>query len=220
MAEKTHTKKNREILDELYRRVEITYRTRINSAKRLRNKDENYKKLNIYYSALVTAFSILTLNVDMEIIKGLKFSTITLTCSIILTYFMLYISEQNLQERAYRMEETYKKLDILKNKILILLTEEQRDVTERKCEKIYKEYETIIASIENHELIDYQKYKLAKFEKKNLKEMQDEELRKYNELRKKIMIHDQMEKIKLIMMYCLPFFFAFSLFITGIKTAM
>ena len=59
----------------------------------------------------------------MEIIKGLKFSTITLTCSIILTYFMFYISEQNLQERAYRMEETYKKLDILKNKILILFSE-------------------------------------------------------------------------------------------------
>ncbi len=54
--------------------------------------------------------------------KDIQLSNIILSAPILLTYFMFYVSEQNLQERAYRMEETYKSLDKLKNKIFILLT--------------------------------------------------------------------------------------------------
>lgn len=51
------------------------------------------------------------------------------------------------------------------NKLSIILEDKQLDITDKRCEKLYKEYEAILASIENHEEIDYTKYKLDNFEK-------------------------------------------------------
>lgn len=174
---------NINLLKELYRRVNITYRCRINATNRLRNKHKEYKKLNIYYSALVTAVSIISIGVDSKI-KNIPISNIVLMFSIVLSYFMFYISEQNLQERAYRMEETFKALDKLKNKISIML-EYRDEIHENDCKKLYKEYESILESIENHEQIDYDLYKFQ--ELKNKKELENNKL--YIEIERRIRIY-------------------------------
>lgn len=83
---------------------------------------------------------------------------------------MFYISEQNLQERAYKMEETFKRLDKLKNKISITLQYNKSNIQSEQWKKLYKEYESIISNIENHEEIDFDMYKLSSFKKEAEKE--------------------------------------------------
>ena len=192
--------KDKKILEELERRIKITYKVRINATNRLRDKYNEYKKLNIYYSALVTGLSIVTIGIEGKIGK-LSISNIVLMCSIVLTYFMFYTSEQNLQERAYRMEETFKCLDKLRNKINILLGEKQADITEKKKKKLYKEYEAILASIENHEEIDYDMYKLYDFKKNGFKEEQEDE---YLDVEKRVNQFKSWNKWKLRVKYIAP----------------
>ena len=135
--EKIHLEQTVNLLDELKRRVEITYRTRINATNRLRDKNNEYKRLNICYSALVTGGSILTIGIQSKLPK-IPASNIVLMFSIVLTYFMVYTSEQNLQERAYKMEETFKSLDKLRNKISIMLEYNKLDITEERCKNYIK----------------------------------------------------------------------------------
>ncbi len=192
--------KDKRILEELARRVSITYKVRINSTNRLRAKHDEYKKLNIYYSALVTGLSIVTIGIDGKM-GEMTISNIVLMCSIVLTYFMFYTSEQNLQERAYRMEETFKCLDKLRNKISILLGDKQADITEETCKKLYKEYEAILASIENHEKIDYDMYKLSDFKKNGFKEEEEEE---YLDVKKRVKQFENWNKWKRRIKYISP----------------
>ena len=188
-----------ETLDELDRRVNITYRTRINSANRLRENNEKNKKLNIYYSALVTAISVISIGTGSYTEEGSKISLIVLVSSIMLTYYMFYISEQNLQERAYKMEETFKYLDILRNKISFLKSFRESNLTENDCKKVYKEYEQILASIENHKQIDYDIHILRSMERE--KETQNEE---YKKVKKSVDSYNRIENIKSTLQYIIP----------------
>lgn len=119
--------------------------------------------------------------------------------SIVLTYFMFYTSEQNLQERAYRMEETFKALDKLKNKISIMIDNRDK-IEEEESKKLYKEYESIVESIENHEQIDYDFYKLDDLRKKQ----GQENIARYIEVKKRVNIYKILSKIKLAIKYGLP----------------
>lgn len=193
-------RKNLNLLEELKRRVDITYRTRIIATNRLRDKHNEYKKLNIYYSAIVTGISILSIGIDAKIME-IPISNIVLMFSIVLTYFMFYISEQNLQERAYKMEETFKRLDKLKNKISITLQYNELDIQNEQCKKLYKEYESIIASIENHEEIDFDMYKLSSFKKEGIKEG---EMEQYLEIKKRVNHYKWCKKAGLYFKYFLP----------------
>lgn len=182
-------------LEELKRRVEITYRTRINSASRLREENEVNKKLNIYYSALITIMSVISIGTGTYTKQGNNISLIVLASSITLTYYMFYISEQNLQERAYRMEETYKSLGILRNKIAFLLDDE--NLSRIKCEKLYREYEHIIGGIENHKPIDYDMHRVRTLDK-------EKETDRYNEVKKSVDKYIKKKKRKKFASYALP----------------
>ncbi|MBU3099285.1 MULTISPECIES: SLATT domain-containing protein [Clostridium] len=188
------------LLDELKRRVEITYRTRIIATNRLRDKNTEYKRLNIYYSVLVTGGSILTIGMQTKN-SQIPASNIVLMFSIVLTYFMFYTSEQNLQERAYKMEETFKGLDKLRNKISIMLEYNKLDITEEMCKKLYKEYEAILASIENHEEIDYYMYKLDCLKKEHISDDKKEE---YSETKGKVKKYTQWKSRKIFLKYFIP----------------
>ncbi|EHK2328718.1 SLATT domain-containing protein [Clostridium perfringens] len=195
---KCKCKNNIDLLVELRRRVNITYRSRIHATNRLRKKHKEYKQLNIYYSALITAISIVSIGMDSKI-WGIPISNIVLMFSIVLTYFMFYTSEQNLQERAYRMEETFKALDKLKNKISIMIDNRDK-IEEEESKKLYKEYESIVESIENHEQIDYDFYKLDDLRKKQ----GQENIARYIEVKKRVNIYKILSKIKLAIKYGLP----------------
>ncbi|WP_010241694.1 SLATT domain-containing protein [Clostridium arbusti] len=207
------------LLKELRRRVDVTYRTRIIATDRLRNQNTEYKKLNIYYSVLVTGLSILSIGEDSTSIGSVPISNIVLMFSILLTYFMFYTSEKNLQERAYKMEETFKSLDKLRNKIdstLIYKEDLKEDLEEdskkylkeEDCKKLYQEYERILISIENHEQIDYQMYKLNNYKKE---EIADNEKLLYEETKNKIRIHNIIASLEKFMKYSIPTIIAFIL---------
>jgi hypothetical protein len=193
-------KNGKKSLEELRRRVDITYRTRIISAERLRNKNKDYKKLNMYYSALVTALSILSIGRDYKLLGVLSVSNIVLMFSILLSYYMFYISEKNLQERAYKMEETFKNLDRLKNKIDITLIY-YSEIEENKCKRFYQDYERILTSIENHEEMDFFIYRMNMYNKQGIK---DSEKLIYNEIKGKVKMHKLNEKVKIILKYSIP----------------
>ena len=186
-------KKEEKVLKELKRRLETTYRARINAATRLREENEINKKLNIYYSTLITMMSVISIGTGSYTKQGNNISLIVLASSITLTYYMFYTSEQNLQERAYKMEETYKSLGVLRNKIMFLLDDEELNML--KCEKIYKEYEQIIGGIENHKPIDYDMYRIKSL---------DEETEKYKMVKKSVDRYLIRKKIVTIAAYFIP----------------
>jgi hypothetical protein len=192
--------KGKKSLEELRRRVDITYRTRIISADRLRNKNKEYKKLNMYYSALVTGLSILSIGNDYKILGVLSVSNIVLMFSILLSYYMFYISEKNLQERAYKMEETFKNLDRLKNKIDITLSY-YHEFDEGKCKRLYQDYERILTSIENHEEMDYYIYRMGIYDKEGVK---DNQQLVYNKIKNKVILYKLISKLLITCKYLLP----------------
>ena len=120
---------------------------------------------------------------------------------------MFYTSEQNLQERAYRMEETFKTLGKLKNKINIMIKNKDK-ISECECEKFYKEYERIIESIENHEEIDYYFYKLDNLRKK------EKHIEKYIEINKEVIRYKRFNKLNWILARVIP-----AIFILGVIVA-
>lgn len=188
-------------INDLIRRVEATYRIRINAAIRLRKIYNHNKKLNIYYSALVTGVSIVTIGFNIKFLS-IDVSNIVLMISIVLSYFAFYISEQNLQERAYRMEETYRELDKLRNKLVIYFDFNDKDnCNEEFCKKMYKQYEQIISNIENHENIDYKKYLITQYEKKKNNE-KDSDI--YINLRKEIIRYERIENFIIFLKYIIP----------------
>lgn len=191
----------KKLLEELRRRVDITYRVRIIAANRLRNDDKEYKKINMYYSVLVTGLSILVIGKDSNKIGNVAISNIILMLSILLNYFISYISAKNLQERAYKMEETFKNLDKLKNKLDITLKFDPQ-LEEDKCKKLHQEYERILISIENHEDIDYQIYKLNDYKKHGVK-YNEQPL--YEDIKKKVKQYHNFRWLeKYILKYSIP----------------
>lgn len=195
MTKRFSSKDDKELLPDLKRRVDITYRTRINAANRLRDKHNEYKKLNMYYSALVTGVSIISIGMDTYV-ANISVSNIILMTSIMLTYFMFFVSDQDLQERAYMMEETFKKLDKLGNKICITLEYSESEIPEETCKNFYKEYEAILISIENHEQIDFYRYRLDCFNKRGTNKDGKGEQELYEDIKDKVNKYDKWKKIK------------------------
>ncbi|MGY5265570.1 SLATT domain-containing protein [Paraclostridium bifermentans] len=188
---------NKSMLKELRRKVDITYRTRVNASNRLREKYQYYKKLNIYYSILITTISVISMGKpDTD-----NTANIVLSASIALTYYMLYVSEQNLQERAYKMEVTFKELGSLVNIIDLEIKE-----TKESISKLFDRYSNIIASIENHEPIDYYNYKVADIDKKFEKgeDIQGKQYELYLQIKKKISIYKIKESIKRCAFFVIP----------------
>lgn len=169
------------LIEKLQNRVRITYETRIIAARRLREANECKKKFNIYISILVTTASVISMSC-----KEIFVQSIILACSIVLNYYMFYCNEMNLQERAYRMEETYKRLGELRNKIDIILKCEREKINKDKVTKIFKEYEELIENIENHKEVDYYQYIINNIDK---------------EIDKREKIHDMKKSVKVFKRY-------------------
>ena len=194
--------RNIELLRGLKRKVDITYRTRINASNRLREKHQYYKRISTYFSILVTAISVISMLIDNN-----KISSLVLASSICLTYYMMYISEQNLQERAYKMEVTFKELGALKDEIDLVIVNKFSKITENECKKLFDKYSNILSSIENHEDIDYDNYKLKYIERsieQNNKVLTKAEDEQYKKIKKRIWGSELYERIKRVICYILP----------------
>ena len=204
------------LLKNLRRIVNITYKTRINASDRLRKKHQYYKKISTYYSILVTAMSIISIGVQDN-----NISNVVLTSSICLTYYMMYISEQNIQERAYKMEITFKELGDLRHRIDLAIENKGNAISKEECEELFDRYGNILASIENHENIDYDKYKLKDIERKIQKcnhVISKSENEEYKSIKNRIIKHELRQKFKESIFYMIPLIFSVFVFYICIFT--
>lgn len=204
------------LLKELRRRVDITYRTRIIATDRLKAEREKHRKLNIYYSCLVTAISVVSIGSgtfgNITTVNNIDISQMILALSISLTYYMFYVDGKNLQERAYRMEETFKRLDVLKNKLDIFIEYKFNDCGHKdlECKKFYRQYEQIISSIENHQKIDYMKYKIENLNKKE--ELTQKEIKDLEKINNIVRWYRRWDCLKIILQWIVPFILFLYLF--------
>ncbi|UAL47998.1 SLATT domain-containing protein [Sutcliffiella horikoshii] len=143
------------LLQELKRKVNLTRVSRLNASKRLREDHTYYQKVSVYYSVLIAGLSIwfIRFGVDGEQEISYLLSNMLLVASITLTFFSMYISIINLQERAYRMENSQLELGKLLNDIERALIIKVQSLEELK--KLQRKYENILVRVENHEDVDY-----------------------------------------------------------------
>lgn len=140
---------NVDVFKELKRRVDITRRSRINAAARLRDKHEFYEKLSFFYSLLVLILSIWYMTG-----AGLIMTKVLLVASLSLTFFSMFLNIRNYKERASNVESNYQQLNVLLNKMQRL--EANLDgLSEIKIKELHRDYEKLIVGQENHERIDY-----------------------------------------------------------------
>lgn len=143
------------LLQELKRKVNLTRVSRLNASKRLREDHTYYQKVSVYYSVLIAGLSIWFIRFGVDDKEQISYllSNMLLVASISLTFFSMYISIINLQERAYRMENSQLELGKLLNDIERALIIKEQSLDELK--KLQRKYENILVRVENHEDIDY-----------------------------------------------------------------
>lgn len=136
-----------EELSKFKTQIWITRISRINSERRLREKENFIQTVNIYYSCATIFFSIQSLFVtDVYLNQFTLFMTIALLVAI------LYLSGMKYVERANDFREVYTQLQLLEFKIEGLAeiqTDIFRNIQERYCE--------LMVLGENHTSYDYNK---------------------------------------------------------------
>lgn len=187
----------------IYEQVHRTYLLRIKAADRLRHTYASSKQLNTVLAAYVTVGSILTIRLDY-------LSPFVLSASVALNYYSFYLSDKNLQERAYRMENCYKRLGELKNKINLATQSKKIALDSTSYEDFYEEYNRIIDGVENHIEIDKYKYiaELSTISNGQNSSPQEEALKYFSipnkdYLLKKIDEYNTKEKLKKYIIYIL-----------------
>lgn len=135
----------------LKNRVWKTYKTRINTAERLRINNEFIAFLSIYYSAILAAISIINYVNKSEFMEVL-----TIVLSVIVAILFLFFEGKNYKERYMRMKENYNSINkhyyCIENTIIL------DEITKEKFEILYDEYIELLSKVENHSEDDYIKY--------------------------------------------------------------
>ena len=86
----------------LKNRVWKTYKSRINTAERLKKNNEFIAFLSIYYSAVLAAVSILN-----YVNKNQNMDVCTIVLSVMVTILFLYFEGRNYKERYIKMKTNY-----------------------------------------------------------------------------------------------------------------
>lgn len=204
------------LLRELKRKVNLTRISRLHASKRLRGNQSFYQKIVVYYSILIASLSIwfIRFGVNNEPELGSLLSNMLLVASISLTFFSMFISIKNYQERAFRMESSQLELGKLLNDIERAYVLKEQTLEEVK--KLQRKYENILIRVENHEDIDYWLTKTELFERNSLQETEsadDKEKRLIDKYKVKIESYNKKRgRFKIIGIW-LPIIFPFSLWL-------
>ena len=137
----------------LKNRIWKTYKSRINTAERLKRNNEFIAFLSIYYSAILAAVSILNYVNESKIMD-----VCSIVLSVIVTILFLYFEGRNYKERYINMKNNYNKLNALYYKVEsnIELQNFDKDI----FEELTEEYIMLLNDVENHLERDYIKYAL------------------------------------------------------------
>ncbi|PDY92613.1 SLATT domain-containing protein [Bacillus tropicus] len=137
-----------DIFKELKRRVDLTRRSRIKAADRLRERHEFFEKVSYFYSVVVLALSVWFITGNNGTTK------ILLIASLSLTFFTMFLGVKNYKERASNFENNYQQLNMLLNK-LQRLEGDLGSINQDKLKELHRDFEKLILEKENHINIDY-----------------------------------------------------------------
>lgn len=137
-----------DIFKELKRRVDLTRRSRIKAADRLRERHEFFEKVTYFYSVVVLALSVWFITGNSSTTKVL------LIASLSLTFFTMFLGVKNYKERASNFEYNYQQLNMLLNK-LQRLEGDLGSINQDKLKELHRDFEKLILEKENHINIDY-----------------------------------------------------------------
>lgn len=137
----------------LRNRIWKSYKSRINTAERLKDKNEFVAFLSIYYSAILSAVSILN-----YVNKSEKMDVFSIVMSVMVTILFLYFEGRNYKERYIKMKENYNDLNLLYYKVesSIKLNETSKENFDSLSEK----YIELLNAVENHSEKDFIKYSI------------------------------------------------------------
>lgn len=132
-------------------RVWKTYKSRINTAERLKRNNEFIAFLSIYYSAVLAAVSILN-----YVNKSNNMDVCSIVLSVMVTILFLYFEGRNYKERYIKMKDNYNSINLLYYDIENAISLNQIDIT--KFNELSENYIKLLGNVENHSEYDYIKY--------------------------------------------------------------
>lgn len=135
----------------LKNRIWKSYKSRINTAERLKKNHEFIAFLSIYYSAVLSAVSILNF-----INKSQKMEIFSIVLSVMVTILFLFFEGRNYKERYIKMKENYNNLNLLFYEIDRIIN--SKKMSEENFKQISEKYIKLLNSVENHLECDYIKY--------------------------------------------------------------
>lgn len=140
-----------EEFNSLKNRVWKSYKSRINTAERLKDNHEFIAFVSIYYSAVLAAGSILN-----YVNKSENMEIFLIVLSVMVTILFLYFEGRNYKERYVKMKENYNKLNSLYYKIegVIKLNE----ISKENFYELTEQYIELLNSVENHTEEDFIQY--------------------------------------------------------------
>ncbi|ENZ31079.1 hypothetical protein HMPREF1084_03137 [Clostridium butyricum 60E.3] len=133
------------MIEALKNQIWTTRISRINSERRMVNKENICQCINIYYSCVIIIYSIISYKKDDS-----KLSLLSMVMSICLLVCMLYLNSQKYMATAKEFRENYTKLQRLEFRLNHI---NENDVDELK--KIEDEYCNLMNSADNHINYDY-----------------------------------------------------------------
>lgn len=137
----------------LKNRIWKSYKSRINTAERLKNKNEFVAFLSIYYSAILSAVSILN-----YVNKSEKMDVFSIVMSVMVTILFLYFEGRNYKERYIKMKENYNDLNLLYYRVEIAI--KLNEISKEDFDLLSKNYIELLNGVENHSEKDFIKYSI------------------------------------------------------------
>ena len=185
---------NENIISEYKRKVWITRKCRIEASERILKKYKFYKILLVYYSIIIVAYSIWNIqpkNLDGHITDS---SLFLLIASIVFSLFSLYVSTTNLHEKYFNFKTIYIEIDKIYGKL--------NEIDPSKSDEfshIQEQYNNLLLSVDNHEMIDY--YKVILNSSEEMKSLKQEEIANINKYIRK---YEHKETIIKYLFYSMP----------------
>jgi SMODS and SLOG-associating 2TM effector domain family 5 len=144
---------NKEIIDNLARKIWMTRKCRILASERLEKIDFLSQCLFMYYSVLVVGLSIWTLFPEHT---STNLSFVSVLSSIGLLCASLFVTSRNFKGRSIALKACYTKLDQLHTRLLILdISFTNQEDVKQKFLEIESTYNELLNGVENHSEYDY-----------------------------------------------------------------
>ena len=146
--------KIKDTFEKFKNRIWKTFKIRINTAERLKRNNSIVAFLSIYYSAILSAISI------VNFYNGSKeMDLVSIVLSVVVTILFLFFDGKNFKERHQNMKSNYNDLYLLYYEVEVYCA--NNDIySEEQFEEFSKRYVKLLNDVENHTNQDYWLYNI------------------------------------------------------------